>query len=202
MDCVIMNPNKKVYIRLNDKGSPETCTRQAAQRFEHSKAKNILDNLPRSLKRFHFKIQVLPEEILHKEENQDEEVIVSTYYKVPESVTRWVERVKNCNNLAKEAAERKEELLQALSNADKDLSNCLHLIELTKWKNGCDGYKEYKSVKNILEKRRIIKDELTVVQSILESNLESIAANRIDRVVNRLSNRIFSMREVENYDDL
>ena len=60
MDYVIVNANKNVYIRLNDKGSPETCTKQAAQKFEKSKAKNILDNLPRSLKRFHFKIQVVP----------------------------------------------------------------------------------------------------------------------------------------------
>ena len=85
---------------------------------------------------------------------------------------------------------------------DKDLSNCLHLIELTKWKNGCDGYKEYKSIKNILEKRRNIKDELTIVQSILESNLESMATNRVEKVVSRLCNRVFNMREVEDYDNL
>ena len=58
--------------------------------------------------------------------------------------------------------------------------------ELEKWKDGCTGYKEYKSVKLILEKRRTIKDELIVVTSILDSSLESIAADRIEKIVGNL----------------
>ena len=94
LDYVITNPNKKVYIRLNENGSPETCSKQIAQRFEFSKAKNICGSLPKSLRKFHFKVEAIPEEITNKE----------------------IERV-----------EEKE--------------NCLHCIELTKWKHGCDGYK-------------------------------------------------------------
>lgn len=202
MHYVIINSNKNIFVRLNEKGLPETCARQEAQHFEYSKARNILDNLPRTLKKFHFRVEPIPDEITHKEVVEKEEIIISTYYSIPDSVINWVDRVKNCNDLAKDAAKRKEELGQALSNADKELSNCLHRIELTKWKNGCDGYKEYKSVKVILEKRRRIKDELIVIQSILSSNLESMATDRIEKVVNGLGNRIFSMREVENYDNL
>lgn len=202
MDYIITNPNKKIYIRLDDKGHPETCVKQNAQKFESSKAKNILDNLPKTLKKFHFKIQAIPGEIVHIEQEEKEEKLVSTYYTIPVQVKQWVERVKNCNDLAKDADKRKGELIDALSNVDKELSNCLHIIELTKWKNGCDGYKEYKTVKNILERRRCIKDELTVVQSILESNLQSMASDRIEKVVNRLGNRIFNVREVKDYDAL
>ena len=197
MDYVITNSNKKVYIRLNKNGIPEACTKQTAQYFESSKANNIVNNLPKSMKKFHFKAEPIFGEIVHKDGKGKEEVIINTHYIVPDSVTKWVERVKNCNDLASDATKRKEELVQALSNADKDLSNCLHKIELTKWKNGCDGYKEYRDVKIILEKRRIIKDELTVVQSILTSNLESIATNRIEKVVNGLNNRLFTIREIE-----
>lgn len=207
MDYVITNSNKNVFIRLGTNGTPETCSKQVAQRFEHSKAKNIVEHLPKTMKKFHFRVEAVPDEIIPKV-NEDvkvdvkKEVIISTYYEVSDSVTQWVERVRSCNDLAKDAAKRKEELIQALSNADKNLSNCLHEIELTKWKNGCDGYKEYKSVKIILEKRRCIKDELSVVQSILTSNLESMATNRIEKIVNGLENRSFSVREVEDYDFL
>lgn len=199
LDYIIANPNKKIYIKLDDKGCPETCVKQNAQKFESSKAKNILDNLPKTLKKFHFKIQAIPEDI---EQEEKREKLVSTYYTIPDQVKQWVERVKNCNDLARDANKRKEELIDALSNVDKELSNCLHKIELTKWKNGCDGYKEYKNVKNILERRRCIKDELIVVQSILESNLKSMATDKIEMVVNRLGNRIFNMREVKDYDTL
>lgn len=209
MDYVIANPNRKIYIRLDKNGRPETCTKQTAQRFDKNKASRILKQIPKTMKKFNFSLCVASEDIPcanKKEEEINEEVknviIVSENYTVSESVTRWVDRVKSCNDLAKDAAKRKEELINALSNADKDLSNSLHEIELTNWKNGCEGYKEYKSVKIILEKRRVIKDELTVVQSILDSKLESIATNRIEKIVNGLSNRTFSVREVCDYDVL
>lgn len=206
MDYVITNSHKKIYIKLNHNGLPETCSDNKAQRFEYSKARNILDNLPKTMQKFHFKVEPVPE-IINKKENKEEKVIdknifISTYYTVPESVSKWVERVKTCNDLAKDAAKRKDELIDALSNIDRELSNCLHFIELTKWKNGCEGYKEYKSVKSILERRRVIKDELSVVQSILESNLESIATDRIEKVVDRLNKRVFNIREVKDYADL
>lgn len=215
MDYVIANPNRKIYIRLDKNGRPETCTKQTAQRFEKHKASSILKNIPRTMKKFNFSLCVASEDIPHidnkkkveqtKKEVKEEtksEIIIKESYVVSESVIRWVERVKSCNDLAQDASKRKEELLKALSNADKDLSNNLHEIELTKWKNGCEGYKEYKSVKIILEKRRVIKDELTVVQSILDSKLESIATSRIEKIVNGLRNRTFSVREVCDYDIL
>ena len=209
MDYVIANPNRKIYIRLGKNGRPETCTKQMAQRFEKHKASSILKNIPRTMKKFNFSLYVASEDIPCIEKKVEEikeeakkEIIVSEKYTVSDSVTRWVDRVKSCNDLAKDAAKRKEELINVLSNVDKDLSNSLHEIELTNWKNGCEGYKEYKSVKIILEKRRAVKDELTVVQSILDSKLESIATNRIEKIVNGLSNRTFSVREVCDYDVL
>ena len=205
MDYVIANPNRKIYIRLDKNGRPETCTKQTAQRFEKHKASSILKNIPRTMKKFNFSLCVASEDIpvIEKEVKQTKkEIIVSENYIVSDSVTQWVDRVKSFNDLARDAAKRKEELLNALSNADKDLSNYLHEIELTKWKNGCEGYKEYKSIKIILEKRRIIKDELTVVQSILDLKLESIATSRIEKIVNGLRNRTFSVREVCDYDIL
>lgn len=104
MDYVITNPNKKIYIKLNENGSPETCVKQVAQRFEYSKARNILDNLPKFLKKFHFGVEPIFDEIVHKEMGEKEEIIISTYYSIPNSVIKWVDRVKNCNDLAKDAA--------------------------------------------------------------------------------------------------
>lgn len=206
MDYIIKN-HKNVYICLSKNGKAETCTENDKGLFEYSKAQNIVKGLPKTLKRLNFKVEPIPDGIVHKvketiKKERSKDIIVSTYYTVPDSITRWVERVRDCNGLAKEAAKRKEELINALSNADKELSNCLHEIEFTRWKNGCAGYKEYKSVKIILEKRRGIKDELSVVQSILSSNLESLATDRIEKVVKGLSNRVFNVREVQNYDDL
>lgn len=116
-------------------------------------------------------------------------------YIVPNTVTSWMDRIEKCNSLVIDAKNRKDELFEQLSDIDKDLSNCLHIIEMTKWKNGCDGYKEYKKIKQILEKRRTIKDELSVVQSISRCNIEHFS---VDHVVDRLKNRDFTIRETDD----
>ena len=204
MDYMIVNPQKTLYIRT-DGGQPVTCSKQNRQRFEYSKACNILAHLPKKLHKFHFRVEAIPEigvspsgkssSINHEE--QPTPKYIKTPYIVPNEVQGWLDRVKECNGLAKDAASRKSELLSQLSNVDRELSNCLHEIELTGNMNACDGYKEYKRAKTILKKRRIIKDELSVVDSILTSNLQSMATDRIQKVVNGLGKRRFVIRDVD-----
>ncbi len=57
MDCYITNG--KIYIRLNNKGQPETCARVDAQKFSKEKGENILRNLPKTMKKFHFKLKII-----------------------------------------------------------------------------------------------------------------------------------------------
>ena len=191
VDYMIVNPQKTLYIRTEN-GQPVTCTKQNRQRFEYSKACNILAHLPKKLHKFHFKVETMPEIGVSppnklssiEDEERSAPKYIAKLYEVPNEVQGWLDRVKECNGLAKDAASRKSELLLQLSNADKELSNCLHEIELTGDMNACDGYKEYKRTKTILKRRRVIKDELSVVDSILQSNLQSMATDRIQKVVN------------------
>lgn len=77
----------------------------------------------------------------------------------------------------------------------------MHEIELSRRKNACNGYKEYRRLKIILERRRVIKDELSVVDSILTSDLQSIATDRIEKVVKNLGKRKFKFRDID-FDDI
>ena len=178
-----------------------TCTKQKRQRFEYSKACNILAHLPKTMHKFHFKVEPIRESDV-KDKPPDNitkpaKRCIKKEYTTPVEVQGWLNRVKECNGLAKDAASRKSELLSQLSNVDRELSNCLHEIELTGNMNACDGYKEYKRAKTILKRRRIIKDELSVVDSILASNLQSMATDRIQKVVNGLGKRRFVIRDVD-----
>lgn len=203
VDYMIVNPQKTLYIRTEN-GQPVTCSKQNRQRFEYSKACNLLSHLPKKLHKFHFRVEAIPEigvsppstssPVKHE---QTTPKYIKTLYEVSNEVQGWLDRVKECNGLAKDAASRKSELLSQLSNVDKELSNCLHEIELTGNMNACDGYKEYKRAKTILKRRRIIKDELSVVDSILTSNLQSMATDRIQKVVNGLGKRRFVVRDVD-----
>lgn len=215
LDYVITNHNKKIFIRLGDGGTPETCSKNQCQYFTQKKAKNVLKSLPKTMKKFHFMAIKMPlpfdqdkcdqqkscKNTYHESDHEDKNNIKCKTFKkeyvIPIEVETWLDKMKNCNGLAKEALFRKNELLCQLSNVDRELSNCLHEIELSKNMNACNGYKEYRRIKIILEKRRIIKDELIVVKSILSSNLQSIGSDRIQKVIDGLGNRKFTIRDVD-----
>ena len=200
MEYLIANSNKNIYIKLDECGRAVTCVKSAAQKFSNQKAKNILTSLPKTLKKFNFSIVPILDETAKENTLEDEikvidnKVIKNDNYQLSDKIINWINRTESCNNLFMDAIARKNELSEQLSNVDKELSNCLHEVELTKAKNACEGYKEYKKIKSILEKRRVIKDELSVVQSISDCDVNF---NQIECVVNRLKNREFIIREVD-----
>lgn len=215
LDYVITNHSRKIFIRLGEGGTPETCSKNQCQHFTQKKANNVLRSLPKTMKKFHFMAIKMPlpfdqdkcdqqknfKNTYHESDHEDKNNIKCKTFKkeyaVPIEVETWLEKMKSCNGLAKEALCRKNELMCQLSNVDRELSNCLHEIELCKNMNACDGYKEYRRIKIILEKRRVIKDELIVVKSILSSNLQSIGSDRIQKVIDGLGNRKFTIRDVD-----
>ena len=203
MDYMIVSPHKSLYIRIVD-GKPVTCTKANMQRFEYSKACNILANLPKPMHKFGFRVEPIPEippKVPELKVEPKEKQYLQKEYVVSPQVQGWVDRVQACNGLLSDAQKRRTELLDKLSNVDSELSNCLHEIELSQNMNACAGYKEYRRTKNILEKRRVIKDELSVVTSILSGNVESVATDRIKKVVKRLGKRKFEIRDVD-LDDI
>ena len=137
MEYIIASKNKDLYIRLNGRGTPETCVKGRAQKFSDVKARNIMKNLPKTLQNVQFVLVPL-------EEKQNPKNIKAENYIIPDNVENWVARIQAYNSLVVDAKKRKDELIAIESNVDKEISNCLHAIEMTKWKSGCDGYKEYK----------------------------------------------------------
>ena len=202
MDYVITNSSRKTFIKLDSSGKAVTCVKSAAQKFSDQKARNILSNLPKTLKKFHFTMVPMPNEPIKEIEAKceikvvDKTTIKKDDYELSNEIIDWLNRVELCSNLIVDESSRKDELFEKLSNADKDLSNCLHEIELSNWKSGCEGYKEYKKIKTILEKRRIIKDELSVVQSISTCDIN---IEQIEKLIERLKNREFAIRDVADY---
>ena len=216
--CLIVCPNRNLYLRLGKNGSPITCSKKEAKVFTEKKARNIISRLPKFLKSMGFRIEpVISSEIEEDICNQVEiventikkskpkkktkcstEVIRSDSYKIPDNVMTWVDRVESCNRLISDAAIRRNELIECLSNVDKSLSNILHNIELSPDMNACMGYKEYKKIKICLKKRRVIKDELYIVEIILAARENKFpSSQKIQNGIKHLENRIFKVREIE-----
>lgn len=201
MDYVIKN-HKNVYIRLNENGVPVTCSEQDKSLLEWSKANNILNSLPKTLKRLNFKVEAVPD-IFQKDENErkdskpEKRVIDNRKYIVPESLKQWIVKFGICDDILKEAQKRKEELNRELSNIDKQFSNLVHEIEFEGKVDLYCGWQERNRIKENREKRRMIKDELLVISGVLKMDFRNIDRETINKVVTGLANRKFTYRIIE-----
>ena len=196
MDYCIKN-NRNIFIKLNDQGSAVTCVESVKGVFEYSKARNILASLPKGLKKMNFKLEAIPE-IKPKEETKDVKVLENQTYTVSEDISRWIDKFGTCSDILEEAKQRENELISALENVDKEFLNILHIIEIEKSKDMYSGWQEYKHVKDNREKRRKLKDELLIVQSVLrEIKPDCLNRKRVQKAVDGLLGRKYTFRVVE-----
>lgn len=201
MEYCIRN-DKNVFIRLNGNGAPVTCPERDKSLFEWTKANNILNSLPKTLKRLNFKVEAATgifqiDQRENKDPKPERRVIGNRHYTVPESLLRWIEKFGICDDILKEAQKRKDELNRELSNVDKQFSNLVHEIEFEGKVDLYCGWQERNRIKENREKRRMIKDELLVISGVLRMDFSNIDREKINKAVSGLANRKFTYRIVE-----
>jgi len=197
MDYVIRN-YKGVYIRLNHNGAPVTCAEHEKSLFEQSKAKNILDSLPKTLKRLNFKAEPILDVGKNKlNSSEDRKTIKNENYIIPDQITQWIEKFGICDDILKEAQERKEELSRLLSDVDKEFSNMVHKVELEEKIDMYGAWRERMEWQKNRRKRRKIKDELLIISNVLKMDFRNLDRSTIDKAVRGLAKRKFTYRVIE-----
>ena len=162
---------------------------------------------------------VIPKQIkpvTEKDIDETEKVMVS------ENIQHWLNKVSDLNGLANEALNRKDELVQSLSNIDKELCDVLHYIEFCNL-NAAQGYKAYKMIKErriirrnlnaaqgykaykMIKERRIIrrniKNELNVLNIILSKKISETATDEINKCVAGMDKRTYEPRVLKELFD-
>lgn len=120
---------------------------------------------------------------------------------MPDTVQQWVEKFGICDDILKEARQRKEELNRLLSDVDKEFTNIVHEIEFEDSVDLYSGWKERNQVKENREKRRRIKDELLVISNVVRMDFRNINRETIEKVVAGLAKRKFTYRIVEDNEE-
>lgn len=194
MDYTICN-KKKVYIRLSKNGKPETCNERDRGEFEYSKARNIVDNLPKTLKKMNFKVVPIPDIKIKKEEI----IIKNETHELLGDVTRWVEKFGSCEDVFREAKDRYELLKEKIHLVDNDIINILHKIELEAPKDMYHGWLLYKKLREDRTKRREMKDELLIISNVLKQ-IDPSCVSRINtqKAIDGLFERKYTFRIVED----
>lgn len=120
---------------------------------------------------------------------------------ISENIQRWLDKVSELNGLKDDAIKRKEELCKQLSDVDKELSDINHYIEFCSL-NAAQGYRAYKMVKDRRIKRRSIKNELVVVDAILEKKISDSITEEIEKIVHSLDERTYTPRILNELFDI
>lgn len=197
MNYVIKN-SKGVYIRLNENGKAATCSKDKRTIFEYSKAKNVVNNMQNTLKRLNFNVEPLPDIISKNDLNEiDDSNVIINNCEIPDNILQWIEKFKICDDILKKAKIRKNELNKKLSNIDKQFCNIIHKIEFEGKVDLYSGWLERNKIKENREKRRKIKDELSIISSVIKMDFKNINMDALNKIVGNLINRKFNYRVVE-----
>ena len=201
MDYCIKN-NKNIYIKLDDIGRPVTCVKSVKGKFEYSKARNILNNLPKSLRNMHFSLQPIPD-IKPKEEIKEKTIKNKDDYIPSENLIRWIDKFGACADVLDEARKRQEELINNLHIKDKELLDILHIVEIERPKDLYNGWLLYKRIRENRKLRREIKDELIIIGNVLkEINPTYLQRSKVQSAIDGLFNREYTFRIIDNESEV
>lgn len=194
MNYVIRN-NKGVYIKIDAGGRLVSCNFKDRTLMDRNKARNILNSLPKSLKKMKFFMEAIPE-------IPPRVIETPQTYKPSENITRWVEQFGTCGDIFNSAVKRSNELIGILYNLDKGLLNILHSIEIEKPKDLYTGWQLYKAIRENRTQRRETKDEIQIIRNVLTNiNPECVQRERIQKAVDGLFHRKYTYRIIEGNED-
>lgn len=195
----VIKNSKGLYVRVVN-GKFETCYEKEKEIFQESKAKNILNSLPKSLKRLGFTIENVT--VVSEKPESITKIIENTNYKLPEDIKDWVEEFGKCSDIIEKAKARYNYLKEKLFENDNAFIDILHNIELEKSKDLYGGWLEYKKIRKNREKRREYKDEMLIIQNVLgKVDSKYLNRERIQKSIDGLFTRKYSYKVIETGEE-
>ncbi len=192
-EYIITDGSRFIYRNHSGKYIP-TPSEAMADIFTKKQADAIFSNsLSKALRTvFHVEKYDKPLEIVKQLtqpelDNNTEKVMLS------ENIQRWLDKISDLNGLAKEAQKRKAELTKQLHNLEDELLDIEHYIEFSNL-NASQGYKASKDIKDCRIKRRSVKNELLVLDIILEQRVNKILDEEIHKRVQEIDKRTYKPR--------
>lgn len=169
--------------------------------FSKKQAENIYKSSLTKALRGVFHVEKTSEEVpAQVKPVTDKDIEETGKVMVSEDIKYWLDKATDMSNIANEAINRKRKLCQELSLVDKELCDILHYIEFCNL-NAAQGYKAYKMVKERRILRRKIKDEISILDSILDQKVSQTAKNTIQKIAENMDKRTYEPRVLKELFD-
>lgn len=197
---VITDGTRWIMKDRNGKYVPTSCE-SFADIFSKKQAENIQKcSLAKALRGV-FYVEKTSEEVpAQVKPVTDKDIEETGKVMVSEDIKYWLDKATDMSNIANEAINRKRKLCQELSLVDKELCDILHYIEFCNL-NAAQGYKAYKMVKERRILRRKIKDEISILDSILGQKVSQTAKNMIQKTAENMDKRTYEPRILKELFD-
>ena len=183
--------NHKLYIMQKANNSITTANIDEAILYTtKEKADNALKNLPRAFRNIGFVVkEVEPEENDVVQWNYDEFIDQHCLDNVDEKIS-------NLQKFLRNVYAQKTFAEQQLQNIEKEITDIEHAAEFYNL-NAANGYKLYKMLHEARNKRRKYKDQLLIIDIIMDGNIGDISNGRTLRRIKGLDNRKYKPRILE-----
>ncbi len=192
-DRFIFRNHKGKYVPVSGELMADKYTKkQAVSIMEHSLSKPLKAKF--RLERYDKPPEGMERVVKDDLEQNTEKVMVA------DNIQRWIDKLNDLNGLIKEANDRKCVLEKDLSKVDMEIQDCLHYIEFMKL-NAAQGYQAYKLLKERRVRRRSIKNELQVLDIILEKNFNDSFMDDIKKQISGMDHRLYRPRVLQELFD-
>ena len=198
---IITDGSRFIYQNHSGKFVP-TSSEAMADVFTKKQAEGIYkSSLPKALRSvFHVERYDQPSENVKQVSQCDlarnTEKVMSV-----DNIQMWLNKIDNMNGLVEEAKKRKEILEKQLHDLEDEKLDIEHYIEFQNL-NAAQGYKASKELKNCRVRRRSVKNELAVINIILEKKIKEIVSDEIIQKVKELDRRTYRPRIKTDLFDL
>lgn len=196
-EYVITDGKRFIYRNRRGQYIPTTCE-PWADKFTRNKAEQILKNCVSKKVRAAFRVERYDLENVVPNENMkqvDKNALEENTEKVmvTEEIKIWLDRITDLNGLVEDASKRRSELKQKLQEIEDELQDLFHFVEFSRL-NASQLCVACKEIKRCRMERRLVKNEIQVLDIILEQKIGEAFADEIIRKVQGMDNRTYSPR--------
>lgn len=206
MSCLIRYNDR--YVHFDNRNKMKLGPKITAKVFDEQKARNLIKKPPKNMRLYKFELEPLTEGKTEQEIKQEQILMraaehakktgcyteIKNENKTKEKsevndvndIDNWLKKLNSCNGIKREAQERLNYLKKKLSLIDQAQDVILHMIENNKHPSAFGGWQERMEIAKIRDKRRPIKDEMIVLQMIIDNDMSSKSYERISSTVSNL----------------
>lgn len=202
MSKYIITDGERFIYRNNSGKFVPTSSELMADIYTRKQADGICKNsLPKALKSIFYieKYDRPPENV--KQVNQNDLNNNTEKVMIAENIQVWLDKINDMNWLVNDAKKRKNILEKQLHDLEDERLDIEHYIEFQNL-NAAQGYKASKELKTCRVKRRSVKNELAVIDIILELQIKEMVSNRIYQRIEELDKRTYKPRVRTDLFDL